>query len=132
VALADLPVDVVADFFAVLTLKEAGTTREAKPFFNLRFEAKGRSLAFAVWNDMGWFGLANHLLALALPYAALSLPLAILLLRAAIVAPALYLTGTKNKWRLALQTAAVVGAIEVVVLANIARQMRLQAPKVQP
>lgn len=31
-----------------------------------------------------WLGLANHLLALALPYAALSLPLAILLLRAAI------------------------------------------------
>ena len=31
-----------------------------------------------------WFGLANHLLALSLPYAALSLPLAILLLRAAI------------------------------------------------
>ena len=59
VALADLPVDVVGDFFAVLTLKEAGTTREAKPFFNLRFEAKGRSLAFAVWNDMGWFGLCR-------------------------------------------------------------------------
>lgn len=31
-----------------------------------------------------WFGLANHLLALSLPYAGLSLPLAILLLRAAI------------------------------------------------
>lgn len=31
-----------------------------------------------------WLGLANHLLALSLPYAALSLPLAILLLRAAI------------------------------------------------
>ncbi|MFM9088489.1 MAG: carbohydrate ABC transporter permease [Cyanobium sp.] len=31
-----------------------------------------------------WFGLANHLLALTLPYAGLSLPLAILLLRAAI------------------------------------------------
>lgn len=31
-----------------------------------------------------WFSLANHLLALSLPYAALSLPLAILLLRAAI------------------------------------------------
>jgi multiple sugar transport system permease protein len=31
-----------------------------------------------------WWGLANHLLALSLPYAALSLPLAILLLRAAI------------------------------------------------
>lgn len=59
VALADLPVDVVGDFFAVLTLKEAGTTREAKPFFNLRFEAKGRSLAFAVWNDTGWFGLCR-------------------------------------------------------------------------
>lgn len=50
-----------------------------------------------------------------------------LFLRAAIVAPALYLTGTKNKWRLALQTAAVVGAIEVVVLANIARQIKRQA-----
>jgi hypothetical protein len=49
-----------------------------------------------------------------------------LLLRAAIVAPALYLTGTKNKWRLALQTAAVVGAIEVVVIANIARQVKAQ------
>lgn len=51
-----------------------------------------------------------------------------LLLRAAIVAPALYLTGTKNKWRLAFQTAAVVGAIELVVLANIARQVKAQAP----
>lgn len=50
-----------------------------------------------------------------------------LFLRAAIVAPALYLTGTKDKWRLALQTAAVVGAIEVVVLTNIARQMKAQA-----
>ncbi len=50
-----------------------------------------------------------------------------LFLRAAIVAPALYLTGTKNKWRLALQTAAVVGAIEVVVLANLARQIKAQA-----
>lgn len=50
-----------------------------------------------------------------------------LFLRAAIVAPALYLTGTKNKWRLAFQTAAVVGAIELVVLANIARQMKAQA-----
>ena len=49
-----------------------------------------------------------------------------LLLRAAIVAPALYLTGTKNKWRLAFQTAAVVGAIEVVVLANVARQVKAQ------
>jgi hypothetical protein len=55
-----------------------------------------------------------------------------LFLRAAIVAPALYFTGTKDKWRLAFQTAAVVGAIEVVVLANIARQMKAQAPKVQP
>jgi hypothetical protein len=55
-----------------------------------------------------------------------------LLLRSAIVAPALYLTGTKNKWRLALQTAAVVGAIELVVLANVARQMKALAPGAQP
>jgi len=54
------------------------------------------------------------------------------LLRSAIVAPALYLTGTKNKWRLALQTAAVVGAIELVVLANVARQMKALAPGAQP
>lgn len=55
-----------------------------------------------------------------------------LLLRSAIVAPALYLTGTKNKWRLALQTAAVVGAIELVVLANVARQMKALAPGARP
>lgn len=61
VALADLPPNEVGDFFARLTLKEAGTTRENKPFFNLRFEAKGRALAFAVWNDMGWFGPCRDL-----------------------------------------------------------------------
>ena len=52
--LATLPAGQLGDFFALLAHKEAGTTREGKAFFNLRFEAKGRVVAMAVWHDSPW------------------------------------------------------------------------------
>lgn len=52
--LGALPPGQLGDFFALLAHKEAGTTREGKSFFNLRFEAKGRAVALAVWHDTPW------------------------------------------------------------------------------
>lgn len=47
-----------------------------------------------------------------------------LALRSAIVAPALWLAGVRDKKKLLWQTAVVVGAIELVVLNEISRQMK--------
>lgn len=44
--------------------------------------------------------------------------------RAAIVAPALWLVGVRDWRRLALETGAVVGAIELVVLWQVRRQLK--------
>lgn len=52
--LGTLPPGQLGDFFALLAHKEAGTTREGKAFFNLRFESKGRAVALAVWHDTPW------------------------------------------------------------------------------
>lgn len=52
--LGALPPGQLGDFFALLAHKEAGTTRDGKAFFNLRFESKGRVVAMAVWHDSPW------------------------------------------------------------------------------
>lgn len=52
--LAKLPPGQPGDFFAMVVHKEAGITRDGKPFFNLRLEAGGRSVAMAVWHDSPW------------------------------------------------------------------------------
>lgn len=52
--LGELPQGQLGDFFARLAHKEAGVTREGKPFFNLRFESRGRTVAMAVWQDTPW------------------------------------------------------------------------------
>lgn len=52
-----------------------------------------------------------------------------LALRAAIVAPALWLAGVKDKKRLLWQTVVVVGAIELVVLNEVSRQLKAGTPQ---
>ncbi len=44
-----------ADFFALLTERTRGTTREGKPYFTCRFRDARRSVAFMVWADGGWY-----------------------------------------------------------------------------
>lgn len=46
------------------------------------------------------------------------------LMRSAIIAPALYVSGMRGKARIAWTTAIVAGAIEAVVLVEVARQVK--------
>lgn len=48
-----------ADFFALLTDKTRGKTREGKAYFSCRFRDKARSVSFMVWNDGPWFGVCE-------------------------------------------------------------------------
>lgn len=52
-----------------------------------------------------------------------------LALRAAIVAPALWLAGVREKKRLLWQTSIVVVAIEIVVLNEVSRQLKAGTPQ---
>lgn len=52
-----------------------------------------------------------------------------LALRAAIVAPALWVAGVREKKRLLWQTVVVVGAIELVVLNEVSRQLKAGTPQ---
>lgn len=51
-----------------------------------------------------------------------------MLLRAAIIAPALYVSGMRGKARIAWTTAIVTTAIEAVVLVEVARQVKRLPP----
>jgi 3'-5' exoribonuclease len=53
--LSDLTPGESADFFALLAERSQGMTRDGKPFFTCRFRDAGRSAAFMVWADGGWF-----------------------------------------------------------------------------
>jgi 3'-5' exoribonuclease len=43
------------DFFALLTERSRGATREGKPFYTCRFRDRKRTVTFMVWADGPWF-----------------------------------------------------------------------------
>ena len=43
------------DFFALLVKKDAGKTRDGKPFFRAQFRDANRSATAMIWADGGWF-----------------------------------------------------------------------------
>jgi 3'-5' exoribonuclease len=55
VRLSELTPGQSADFFALLTERTKGATREGKPFYTCRFRDARRTVAFMVWSDGGWF-----------------------------------------------------------------------------
>jgi 3'-5' exoribonuclease len=54
VPLSELSPNQEADFFALLSAKEAGTTRDNKPFFKVTFRDGRRSVTTPVWCDSPW------------------------------------------------------------------------------
>lgn len=55
VRLSDLEPGQQGDFFALLVKKDAGKTRDAKPFFRATFRDANRSATAMIWADGGWF-----------------------------------------------------------------------------
>lgn len=55
VSLSQLQAGDQADFFALLTERTPGTTREGKPYFTCRFRDARRQAACMVWLDGPWF-----------------------------------------------------------------------------
>lgn len=53
--LGDLPPGQFADFFALLSERTRGETRDGKPFFTCRFRDARRIVSFMVWADSPWF-----------------------------------------------------------------------------
>ncbi|MGL6074225.1 MAG: 3'-5' exoribonuclease YhaM family protein [Fimbriiglobus sp.] len=51
VLLSEVPVGVVADFFAMLAEKTKQSTRDGKPFYQCRFQDSRRSVTVAIWSD---------------------------------------------------------------------------------
>jgi len=54
VALADMTNGQEADLFAMMTSKEALTTRDGKPYFKVGFRDAAREVTFPVWGDSAW------------------------------------------------------------------------------
>ncbi len=55
VPLSELTAGQHADFFALLSEKTKGATRDGKPFYTVRFRDARRSVTFMVWADAKWF-----------------------------------------------------------------------------
>jgi 3'-5' exoribonuclease len=55
VKLADLAPGDEGDFFALLSERTRGATRDGKPFYTCRFRDARRTATFMVWVDGGWF-----------------------------------------------------------------------------
>jgi 3'-5' exoribonuclease len=58
--LGELQPGQLADFFALLSERSKGATREGKPFFTCRFRDPGRTASFMVWADGEWFELCQN------------------------------------------------------------------------
>ena len=54
--LSDLTPGLYGDFFALLTDKSRGVTREGKAYYLCRFRDARRVVSFMVWGDGDWFG----------------------------------------------------------------------------
>jgi 3'-5' exoribonuclease len=55
VRLGDLTPGQCADFFALLTERTRGETRDGRPFYTCRFRDAVRAAAFMAWADGGWY-----------------------------------------------------------------------------
>lgn len=55
VPLSELAPGQQADFFALISEKTRGTTRENKPYYACRFRDARRAVALMVWQDSPWF-----------------------------------------------------------------------------
>jgi 3'-5' exoribonuclease len=55
VPLGDLEPGQLADFYALLAQKTAGTTREGDPFFTCRFRDARRTVTVMIWANTAWF-----------------------------------------------------------------------------
>ncbi len=44
-----------ADFFALLAARDAGTTRDGKPYYRLAFRDAARSATAMIWHDSEWY-----------------------------------------------------------------------------
>jgi 3'-5' exoribonuclease len=44
-----------ADFYLIMTLKEAQSTRDGKPYFRVGFRDNSREVVFPIWNDSKWY-----------------------------------------------------------------------------
>ncbi len=53
--LSELKIGESGDFFALLSERTAGSTRDAKPYFICRFQDRDRSAVYMVWADGPWF-----------------------------------------------------------------------------
>ena len=54
VPLSELSHGQESDFFALLSAKEALTTKDGKPYFRVGFRDAGREVNFPIWNDTPW------------------------------------------------------------------------------
>jgi 3'-5' exoribonuclease len=60
VRLSELTPGQYADFFALLSEKTRGLTREGKAYYACRFRDARRSVAFMAWGDGRWFSECEH------------------------------------------------------------------------
>jgi 3'-5' exoribonuclease len=60
VRLSDLTPGQFADFFALLSQRIKGETRDGKPFYTCRFRDARRTAAFMVWADGGWYEICER------------------------------------------------------------------------
>jgi 3'-5' exoribonuclease len=50
----------LADFFALLSERAKGATRDGKPYFNCKFRDARRTVACMIWSDSDWFAACEH------------------------------------------------------------------------
>ncbi len=60
VRLSELAPGQSGDFFALLSERTRGATRDGKPFYTCRFRDARRAATFMVWADGGWFEACEH------------------------------------------------------------------------
>lgn len=53
--LHQVPPGQLVDFFALLTERHKGSTRDGKPFYTCRFRDRRRTVSCMIWRDGGWF-----------------------------------------------------------------------------
>jgi len=58
--LCDLQSGQFADFYALLSEKTKGTTRDGKPFFSTKFRDAVRTVSFMVWADSSFYADCEH------------------------------------------------------------------------
>lgn len=58
--LHQVPPGQLTDFFALLSERHKGSTRDGKPFYTCRFRDRRRTVSCMIWLDAGWFAACEN------------------------------------------------------------------------